>query len=152
MPGAVGTFRSGKQGRVLFGGTACRLNSWTVEDSGESLDTTNFESWTNAYGDTSTSMGRSFQQGVIGQEVATFSVDGNWDASANPMDATPGIYTRDDGPAMLLYLNRTDATFYQFYATRIFGANVACDSKGLVTFSFNGASQGPYLRPTGSVA
>lgn len=152
MPGPVGRFRAGKAGRIRFNATNCRLNQWSVQDSGADLDTTNFESYTTEYGTDSNGIGRSFEQGLIGQEVATFDCQGNWDQSANPMDNPPAIYARDDGPEMYLYLNRTDNTFYRFYATRILSASVTCDSKGLVTFSFNGKSQGPYLRPTGSTA
>lgn len=151
MPGAVGKFRAGKAGRIKFNGTYCTLMAWSVDESGGDLDTTNFENYTTEYGVDSNGIGRSFEQGLVGVEVASFSCEGNWNAAQNPFDNPPAIYVRDDGPEMFLFINRTDNTFYRFYATRILAANVRTDAKGLVSFRFNGKSQGPYLRPTGNV-
>lgn len=152
MPGAVGSFRSGKLSKVLVGVTACRLNVWSVAESGADLDTTNFESYDTSYGytDQARGIGRSFEQGMIGVETAVFNLDGNWDAAANPLDDPPGLYVREDGPEIKLYVSRIDDTFYDFYVTRILSADVATDAKGLVTFRCSGKNQGPYLRPTGS--
>lgn len=149
---AVGRFRAGKAGRIRFNGTNCTLTTWTVDESGGDLDTTNFESYSTAYGVDSNSIGRSFEQGLVGVEVASFSCSGYWNAAQNPFENPPAIYIRDDGPEMFLYVNIVDATYYRFFATRILTASVNVDAKGLVSFSFTGKSQGPYTRPSGNVA
>lgn len=151
MPGATGTFRAGKNGRIVFNGTNLFLRNGNVRESGQDLPTLNFEGWTSAYGSTGNGGGRLFDQGLIGAETAEFNCDGNWNAAQNPFGTLPGIYTRDDGPRQDIYLNRNDVTFYLFYTTRILGAEVGVPVDNLVSFRYNGKNQGPYQRPIGSV-
>jgi hypothetical protein len=144
----VGTFRSGKGGRVVVGATNCRLNKWSVTESGTKLDTTNFESYTAAYGftDAAGAVGRTFKQGLIGEEGATFNIGGNWDPTQNPSTDPPGLYVREDGPRIKLYPSRIDGMLYDFLSTILHQVTVNCSPPALVTFDVNGESQGPYTR------
>lgn len=158
-----------------------------VGDSGVDEDTTNFECFVLALpavvnqaptaltglGSSGSGGGRSFSQGLLGIETATITVNGHFDFSQQKgqgpggaaykglMDNPPGLYPRDDGPAMRAYGNRQrpagilgialPGQFYEFMSTRILSATMDIDVNGVVGLDLSAKSQGPYRRPTGSV-
>ena len=150
--GAVGSFRSGKGGRMLWGATKLKGQKWAVAESGANLDTTNFECFTTVYGSSGSGGGRSFSQQLVGIETAKVDYEGHWDSGINAYDNPPGVYIRDDGPQAKMVLNQVDANFYLFYATTVLSANLDCSVTGLLEFKFGFQNQGPYVRPTGSFA
>ncbi len=150
LTNTVGQFRSGKGGRVKVGSTFMTMNEYSVAESGQDLDTTNFECFTLAYGNTGNT-GRSFSQGLIGVETAQCQTSGLWNAAQNPFVSPPGIYLREDGPATLLSPNRVDNNYYNFLATKINACGIQCSITGLVTFNWSYTNQGPYVRPIGNM-
>lgn len=151
MPGgAIGTFRSGKGGRQIVGSTQLKGKKWSTKESNSKQDTTNFESFTTAYGSSGSGGGRAFTQGLIGNETAKSTYSGNWDAAVNAFDNPPAIYMRDDGPQIKNILNRVDNNFYLFYATLITDVGIDVDQAGMVAFDYSFENQGAYVRPTGS--
>lgn len=152
--GTVGSFRSGKGGRITVvdeNGTAkMKMAVYTVKETGNKLDTTNFECFTDEFGSTGSGDGRSFSQGLVGVETADCTVTGLWEFSQNPFDDPPGIFVRDDGPLQQMFLSRNDAQFYKFFETLITTCTVKVSVKGDVSFDYGFENQGPYIGPTGS--
>jgi hypothetical protein len=135
----VGKFRSGKGGRVSMNATLLKTQDWSVNDKCDRLDTTCFE--TNGQ-----------EQLLTGIEGIEISIKGDWNAQTNAFDSPPGIYPQDAFPNVLLYENIADAVFWNVPFMCILSANNGAQVRGKVTFSFDGAGQPGWTRPTGSAA
>lgn len=136
----TGYQRSGKNSRVVVGGTTLNQSRFDVTLNGDDLDTTNFES--GGYG-----------EGILGIQECDASFGGDWDAGDNPIDANgdpPGLYPRDDLADLQLYQNVTDATYWDFGYFRIRSARNGSEVRGKVSFECSGKSQGIFVLPTGN--
>jgi len=151
MANPTTAFRSGKNGKIVIQGVGYALNHWEVTETGEVLDTNNFECFTQDFGTGLIGGGRSFSQGMIGFESADFTISGVWNAAQNPFEEPPGLYVSDLGPELILYINESDGTNYTFANTIISSTSVTTDATGAVSFSATGKNQGSYIRPTGNV-
>jgi hypothetical protein len=134
----TGYQRSSKNSRVVVGGENLKNNKWTAEETGDDLDTVNFES-------------SGLDEGIKGIFGVAITYGGDWDAAYNFFDDPPGIYPRDDLQDLQLYLNVADDTFWDFYYSRINSCNNSSSVRDKVSFDASGKSQGDYTRPTGSV-
>ncbi len=134
--GPVGLQRSGKGSRIIFNDVILLQGEWRAGFRGDDLDTTHFES-------------QGFEQGLIGIEVCEFNSTGNWDANNNVIDSPPGIYPQDLAPNIYMYTNVSDNVFWFLPFSRLISTENGSTVRGLVTFNFNGKSNGGFTPPTG---
>jgi hypothetical protein len=129
---------------------------FNVTQKGESLDTTNFTSY---YLNTIipgtgvnivSAAGKSFSEGIIGVMESTYTAGGNWDANLTPFLDPPGLYPRNDLLSLRLWISTIDGTSWFFPWARVFSGSVGTTTRGIVTFDWEGANQGPYQQPNQS--
>lgn len=143
----TGAQRAAKLSRIQVGAQNLALASWEATMTGADLPTVNFESYNAVAAET-------FAEGIMGIVSADGRFGGAWDAggggaggskfTANP----PGIYPRDDLANVLLYVNRTDSTFWNFIYMRIRGVNISAAVEGLVLFNVSDwKNQGRFVYP-----
>lgn len=129
-------FYSGKNSRSIIGSATVAGNNWTIKNHGDLLDTRNFES--NGFGEV-----------ILGFQQADWSVAGNWDGNRNPNQNPPGLYPRDDGTTMQLFIANA-ASGNKFWSLPTWACQAgdnAVTATGLVTFAGNGQSIGTYNKP-----
>ncbi len=143
----TGSQRAAKTSRVTVQGVVLAFASWEANIEGESFDTTNFTSYNLVDGN----LPNTFDEGILGKIMCGGSFGGDWDAGENPLDTTPGLYPRDDLPAVLLFESTIDNTFWDFPYVRIINSNNSGDIGGKVLFKSTYKNQGPFLYPTASV-
>jgi hypothetical protein len=145
----TGYQRAGKNARIQVSGTPLKQRKWDASWSAADISTLNFES----SGTIGTTTG-GIDEGIAGTISCDWSMAGDWDAHANPLDPAnpPGIYPRDDLPQLRQICNVTDAIFWSFpYARCRSAKNSAEASSGAVAFEGSGKNQGIFAPPTGSV-
>jgi hypothetical protein len=153
MPFSATRARSGKGGRILWGGTISAnppfsppgdglvllMQEWSLTERADDLDSTGFED-------------QGTETGLTGVGVVEFTFRGLWDAGQNMLIDPPGIWPRPDGGPCVLYENLVDGVFWAFPCVRILSAQQTNPVRGLVTFSASCKSNGIWQRPNSNVA
>ena len=130
-----GLFRSGKNAAVSVEDVILRKSKWDVDLKGDDLDTTNFES-------------AGVDEGIIGIAGVDWNVGGLWDSNGIQLSDPPGLFPRDDLGAVLLYINTTDAFFWNFPANRVLSSKNGAEVRQAVTFESSGKiNGGPFYMP-----
>ncbi len=133
MP-VVGTFKAGKNSRAQISGIDMNLNSYGVTHKGEYLPTNNFEC-------------NGFNQGLIGFEGLDWSLDGDWDGTQDSATDPPGLYVREDGLLMSIYLNKVTADHYGMPVWLCYQGDHKSTATGKVEFGARGHSQADFTVP-----
>ena len=132
--------KPGKRGRVTIGTVQQTVRhifakEFTVDNSGEDLDTTNFESG-------------GFDEGVLGIELLAFAFKGDWRPERNYLMNPPGLFPRDDLANVKLFPSTDDlANFWDIPCARVLKAHQTCPVKGVVSFDVDLKSNGKFVRP-----
>lgn len=136
-----------KSSRVIVDNITLAFADWSAQVTGDDIDTGNFDSY-----DATTA--QAYNEGILGFIGCDGSYGGDWDASTNPCDFTaatpPGLYPRDDLPAVYFYTSIVDDVTWQFPYQRIRGSNCGGNVKSEVTFTVSYKSQGIFYFPTGN--
>ena len=131
-------FRAGYAGSCSVDGSEFAMQEWSTTWRGADLDTTNFES-------------NGYEEGLIGVQGVDWTVNGDWDASQNPLEDPPGLYPRVAGEAMILTTNTTDAQNWDFPQFRVHSSQLSVRTSGKVSINASGKNNGTFTPPTGSV-
>lgn len=86
---------AGKSGRITINGANQNLSSWEIDSTSEDLDTTNFESPSDAYNVYST--------GLTGINDTTIVIRGPFDGGNNPTGAPAILYPGATGVGSFYY-------------------------------------------------
>ena len=130
--------RAGKNSRIQIGVSNLRYAEWEVNDQGDDIDGTNFESG-------------GFTEGLVGSNEATWTLRGQWDANLNPYENPPGLVPRPDLGGLKFYENVTDAMMWDFELARVLSSRNGAVVRQSVTFEASGKNQGSYTRPNGGL-
>jgi hypothetical protein len=140
---------SAKQARITSNtGKTVTAKKWTVNFTGDKLDTSNFESG-------------GFYTYISGLIKLDITIELDWDAQAagagggNPFDAGgPILVPGTTVPALKLYLNKGQGAdpFWNVASFVVESANSVADVKGVVTLTITGSATGTFVAPTGAAA
>ena len=135
----TGKPRSGKNGRLQINGTTViGCHTFQIADGATWDDVTNFET-------------QGYAEGVFGIFSAAVALELYWNAAQNPFENPPNLKKGQILDTVRLYTNVTDIQFYSFAKLAIVNCTLGCPTRGVVTYSVQAQSDGPYTEPTGSV-
>lgn len=150
MPAIIstGNQRAGKISRVLVNSLPLTFASWEANALGADLSTVNFESYNIPRAET-------FGEGIMGVLSCEAKFGGAWDAggagspmSARPTVNPPGLFPRDDLPAVQFLTSRLDGTVWLFPYMRVRGVTNSAAVEELVLFNVTDAkNQGRFDYP-----
>lgn len=133
----MATFKAGKTGRVQVNAINMATSEWSCTLTGAELDTSNFE-------------GNGRHSYILGLEGMSWSISSLYDAAKNPLDDPPGLYARDDGTNMKLYVDRPNSRYWDLPTWICSSAATTVTVAGLVTFTASGKAQDDFALLTGS--
>lgn len=133
----TGKPRSGKNGRFSVNGTTINATQWQVAGQADFIDVTNFET-------------QGYSEGVFGIFTASVSIELYWNAAQNPFDNPPALKQGQLLEQCKLFVNLTDTTHFNFPYLAIVTCTLATPVRGVVTYSIQAQSDGPWTEPTGN--
>lgn len=134
-------FRAGKTGSTQVGAAMLSNQKWDVSFEGTELDTSNFE-------------GNGRRSWLLGLEQLSWNLGALYNAQQNQVsDDPPGLYPRDDGTNMKLFMDKDAMNIYWSLPTWICSSSkMSVDVNGLVMFDASGKAQDDFVKITGNVA
>lgn len=127
-------FRQGKNATVTSGGSLLYQVGWKCDWKGDIGATDNFESG-------------GYKEGLLGFQGLSWSIHGNWDFTLDMFTGPPGLYPRDDGPAMALDPNNISGGTFSLSQFICEQSSIEANATSIVSFSSSGQSQGSFTTP-----
>jgi hypothetical protein len=122
---------------VRLNGVTLTAKQWTVEESVDELDTSNFE-------------GGGYSDRIAGLKTARVTIEIDLDGQANPWDLN--AYSGSTLTNVFLYLNTTAGPKWQFPSFLVLAGTNPSDVKSNGKLTIRGANKGTYTKPTGVIA
>lgn len=119
-------------------GTTVNATTWAVQSQTDWQDVTNFET-------------QGYAEGVFGIRSASVQLELYWNAAQNPFDNPPSLKDNTILDSVILYINVTDISHYTFAKLAVVSCSLQTPTRGVVTYSVQCQSDGPWTEPTGSV-
>src|SRR4051812_27209223 len=113
----------------INGSTYTGNDGWTVEDSPTELRTDN-------------TADAGFSNRIIGSKDATFTIETNWDATANPLDTPYNFYPGAVLTNLKLFLNGTSSPFWLFPSAIVLSVSNPAKVNEKVSVTVKGANKG----------
>ena len=127
---------SGKIGKAQVNGTDLDITEWSFDPQADELDA----------GHTG---GAGFANYEAGLKRATFQISANWDADAHPTSSPPALIPGTKLTNVHLYLgDPADDNKVVMASALITGLPISSSVGELVTWQYNGRSNGAYVLPS----
>lgn len=133
----MATFYSCKNAVVRGNGNVWIANQWTVEESADEIDTSNFEAG-------------GYSDAINGLLTARITIEFPFDGGNNPFDA--GFMGLGLGTNLSLYLNGTAGPRFLFPTVLIHASTTPSDVKSNGKGTVRMRNKGSYSRPTGVIS